>query len=183
MTVLIIGTVLFFGIHMLPAFQLNKTFVERLGEGPYKGVFSLVSFSGLGLIIWGFQLAPFTPLWTPIAGAREVTMALMPIAVILVCAADAPNNIKRVVRHPMLVGITLWGGLHLAANGDVASTIIFASFALFSLVDIILVEMSGRYKPKEPVSHKWDVGVVLIGLALYSAMFYFHGSFTGMPLV
>jgi len=109
-------------------------------------------------------------------------MSVMPVAIILLCAANVPNNIKRFVRHPMLIGITLWGALHLTANGDLASTILFASFLIFSILDIVLVETSGRFKPEEPVSVGWDIGVLLVGLVAFGLLFQFHGSFTGMPL-
>jgi uncharacterized membrane protein len=54
-------------------------------------------------------------------------MSVMPV-VILLCAANVPNNITRFVRHPMLIGVNLWGAHHLTANGDLASTIVYASF-------------------------------------------------------
>jgi uncharacterized membrane protein len=182
MLVLTLGVITFFGIHLLPALPQKQLLVSQLGEAKYKIGFSLVSLSGLGLIIWGFQLAEFVPLWTPPPFGRALAMSLMPFAIILLCAADAPNNIKRFVRHPMLIGITLWAGVHLAANGDLASTIIFASFLVFSLFDILAVELSGRYKTREAVSPLWDVAVVVAGLALFAVLYYFHGSFTGMPL-
>jgi uncharacterized membrane protein len=182
MMTLTAGVALFFGIHMLPAFSLKTGLVKRLGEGLYKMVFSLTSFAGLGLMIYGFQLAEFVPLWSPASWGRSLTMSVMPVAVILLCAANAPNNLKRFTRHPMLIGITLWAALHLAANGDLASTILFASFLCFSLLDIVLVETSGRFKPADPVSAGWDIGIVLLGLLIYGLLFYFHGSFTGMPL-
>jgi uncharacterized membrane protein len=183
MTVLITGTIVFFGIHMLPALSLNKMLVDRVGEAPYKMGFSLVSLAGFGLIIYGFQLAEFAPLWAPAPWGRSLAMGVMPIAVILVIAANAPNNIKRFVRHPMLLGITLWAATHLTANGDLASTILFASFLTFSILDIVLVETSGRYKAIEPVGVLWDIGVIIGGIVLYGILFYFHASFTGMPLM
>jgi uncharacterized membrane protein len=183
MLVLTLGILIFFGIHLLPALPQKQTLVNAIGESKYQIGFSLASFSGLGLIIWGFQLAPFEPLWTPLPWGRSLAMMLMPFVIILLCAANAPNNIKRFVRHPMLIGITLWAGVHLAANGDLASTVIFASFLIFSIFDIAAVELSGRYKKSDPVSPIWDAGVVVLGLVLFSALFYFHGSFTGMPLV
>jgi len=76
----------------------------------------------------------------------------------------------------------LWGATHLAANGDLASTILFMSFTLFALLDVILVTVGGRYKPKAPVSAVWDLAVVIIGLVVYALIFHFHGSITGMPL-
>ena len=183
MTVLIIGTILFFGIHMLPALSAKSMLVDRVGETPYKIGFSLVSFVGLGLMIYGFQLSEFVSLWAPASWGRSLAMGVMPIAVILVIAANAPNNIKRFVRHPMLIGITLWAATHLAANGDLASTILFASFLTFSIIDIVLVETAGRFKAQAPVSFIWDIGVIIGGVVLYGVLFSFHGSFTGMPLM
>jgi hypothetical protein len=86
-------------------------------------------------------------------------MSVMPVVIILLCAANVPDNIKRFVRHLMLIGITLWGALHLTANGDLTSTIVFASFLIFSILDILQVVTSRRFKPEEPVSVEWDNGV------------------------
>ncbi|MGK0469808.1 MAG: putative membrane protein [Candidatus Azotimanducaceae bacterium] len=183
MTVIIIGVILFFGIHMLPALSAKSMLVDRIGETPYKVGFSLVSLAGLGLMIYGFQLAEFVSLWTPAPWGRSFAMGVMPIALILVIAANVPGNIKRFVRHPMLIGITLWAATHLTANGDLASTILFASFLAFSILDIALVESSGRFKAQEPANIVLDVGVVIGGIILYGVLFSFHGSFTGMPLM
>jgi uncharacterized membrane protein len=182
MIVITLGVVLFFGIHMLPALSIKAGIENALGEAQYKIAFSVISFAGLGLMIYGFILSEFVPLWTPMSWGRSLAIALMPVAVILLCAADAPNNIKRFVRHPMLIGITLWAATHLAANGDLASTILFASFLGFSVLDIVMVETSGRFKVKEPVSVSWDIGILVVGLVLYGVLYYFHGDFTGMPL-
>jgi uncharacterized membrane protein len=100
MTVIIIGVILFFGIHMLPALSAKSMLVDRIGETPYKVGFSLVSLAGLGLMIYGFQLAEFVSLWTPAPWGRSFAMGVMPIALILVIAANVPGNIKRFVRHP-----------------------------------------------------------------------------------
>lgn len=183
MTVLIIGVIIFFGIHMLPALSAKSMLVDRIGEGRYKIGFSLVSVVGFGLIIYGFQLSEFVSLWAPAPWGRSLAIGVMPIAAILVIAANAPNNIKRFVRHPMLIGITLWAATHLTANGDLASTILFASFLTFSILDIVLVESSGRYKATEPVSVMWDIGVIIGGIVVYGFLFSFHGSFAGIPLM
>ena len=70
----------------------------------------------------------------------------------------------------------------LLANGDLASTILFASFALFSVINIITVNQRGDKETPAPVSRLWDVGVVVIGLSVYGLIYYFHGWLTGMPL-
>jgi uncharacterized membrane protein len=181
-TLLIIGTVIFFGLHLLPSLQLRAVLVAKLGAKKYRILFSLFSLLGLGFIIYGFSLSHFIPLWDPLPWGRTAAMFTMPLAVIMICASDMPNNIKRFVRHPMLIGLMLWGGTHLAANGDLASTILFMSFALFALLNWVLVTVGGRYKAKAPVSFMWDIAVMFIGLILYAVLFHFHQSFTGMPL-
>jgi uncharacterized membrane protein len=183
MIFLIVGVTLFFGIHLLPSLSIKVKLVERVGENSYKLIFSVVSLTGLGLIIYGFKLSEFVSLWDPLPWGRSATYWVMPIAIVLICAADVPNNIKRVVRHPMLIALTLWGATHLAANGDLASTILFASFAIYSVLDITLVEFGGRFKAAEAVSAGWDVGVVAFGLTLTGGLFYFHEYFAGVPLM
>ena len=182
MMLLVIGTVLFFGMHLVPSMPLKSRLVGSMGENKYKLLFSVFSLVGLALIIYGFSLTSFVPLWDPLPWGRTLVVFSMPVALILLVSADLPNNIKRKVRHPMLLGLTLWGGTHLLANGDLASTILFASFALFAVLDLILVTVGGRAKVHAPVSHRWDVAVLVIGLALYFILYYFHGFLTGMPL-
>ncbi len=182
MTLLVIGTALFFVMHLVPSTPLKARLLESHGEKKYKLLFSVVSAVGLGLIIYGFSQTEFVPLWEPVPWGRTATLLTMPLALILLVAADLPNNIKRAVRHPMLLGLTLWGGTHLMANGDLASTIIFASFALFAVVDLVLVSIGGRGKTHAPVSRRWDIAVVAIGLAVTFVLYYFHGFLTGMPL-
>ncbi|NIB41570.1 NnrU family protein [Pseudomaricurvus alkylphenolicus] len=183
MTLLILGTLIFFGIHFVPSTPLRTKMVESLGLAKYKILFSLASVVGLGLIIYGFGQASYIHLWSPLPWGKTLTMVTMPIAILLLVAADMPNNIKRWVRHPMLIGLFLWGGTHLLANGDLASTILFLSFAIFAVLDLMLVTMSGRGKQKKPVNVGWDVAVVVVGLSVYGLLFYFHGTITGVPLI
>src|SRR5260370_24910262 len=56
MAVLILGLVLFLGIHTLTTMRATRTAViGRVGEGPYKGLYSLISAGGPRLIVWGFR--------------------------------------------------------------------------------------------------------------------------------
>jgi uncharacterized membrane protein len=136
----------------------------------------------LGLMIYGYSQSTFQPLWTPPSWGRVVLMLVMPIVCVLLVAAEAPNNIKRFVRHPMLIAMTIWGAAHLIGNGDLASTIIFASFAIFSIINIVMVNARGPYSSPEAVSPIWDVAVIALGLLVYGLLFYFHGTITGMPI-
>ncbi len=183
MEFLILGVILFFSIHLIPSTSMRAAMVGRLGEGPFKGLFSLAAFAGLGLIIYGLTTAEFTPLWAPPVWGRTLVIAIMPVVMILLVAAEMPNNIKGMVRHPMLLGVFLWSAGHLIANGDLATTILFASFALFSVFNIISVNARGSYEAPAAVSRVKDLLTVILGLVIYGVLFYFHGAFTGMPLL
>lgn len=182
MSFLILGIVLFFSIHIVPATPLKASITAGVGAGPFKGIFSLISIIGLALIVYGLTQATFHSLWMPPIWSRQLLIAIMPVSMILLVAAEAPNNIKRIVRHPMLLGVILWGFGHLLANGDLATTLLFASFALFSLINIFIVNSRGNRTEQSPVSKLWDLAVVVLGLGVYLLLFHFHGSFTGIAL-
>ena len=183
MTLFIVGIVIFFGIHIVPSTHLKSVLVGNLGEMKFKGVFSLISALGLGLLIYGFSQTEYQLLWNPVSWGRNAAIFTMPVVIILMCAAQMPNNLKRFLRHPMLIGVSLWGISHLAANGDLASTLLFGCFTAFSIINILMVNRRGNYSPPAPVSIFWDFGVFVLGAILYGTLFYFHGAFTGMPLM
>ena len=88
MTLLIIGIVVFLGIHLLPTFpQFRAGLVERIGESGYKVFFSLLSIAGFVLLIWGFAHAPFIQVWSPPPWTRWVAVVLMLPAFIFLVAA------------------------------------------------------------------------------------------------
>jgi len=183
MSIFILGIIIFFGIHLVPSTGLKPLMVGRLGEVKFKGVFSLVSAVGLGLLIYGFSLTEFQALWAPLPWGRSAAIFTMPLVIILLCAAQMPNNLKRYVRHPMLIGVALWSLSHLAANGDLASSILFGSFLVFSIANILIVNTREPKTPQLPVNRVWDLAAIVLGVILYGVLFRFHGSFTGMPLM
>lgn len=141
MTVLILGLLLFLGVHSvrIAADGWRSTQLARLGERRWKGLYSLLALLGLGLIIWGYGLARQQPqaLWTPPPGMRHLSGLLMLFSLILLAAANMPRNrIKTLVHHPMLLGTQLWAVAHLLANGNVADVVLFGSFLIWSLADL-----------------------------------------------
>ena len=141
MTVLILGLLLFLGLHSvrIVADGWRSAQLARLGEKRWKGLYSLVAFAGLGLIIWGYGLARQQQLvlWAPPMGLRHASGLLMLFSLILLAAANVPRNcIKTWVHHPMLLGTQLWAVAHLLANGSVADVLLFGGFLAWSSVDL-----------------------------------------------
>ena len=117
--------------------------IARIGEGPYKVAYSLVSLVGIVLIGYGFaryRAAGMIDVWDPPRWLRHVNNLLLWPAFVCIAAAYIPGDIKRVLKHPMLVGIKLWAFGHLLANGDLGSIILFGSFLAWAVYDRITLK-------------------------------------------
>jgi uncharacterized membrane protein len=173
MTLLIIGIIVFLGLHLLPTVtDLRQTLAARLGENGYKALFSLLSIAGLVLLVYGFARAPVIQVWSPPGWTRWVAIVLMLPAFIFLVAAYVPGRIKARLKHPFLVAIKTWALAHLIANGDLASIILFGSFLAYAVYDRItlkgrkptaIVEVPGSGPPRN------DVIAVVLGAVLYVA--------------
>ena len=192
MTLLIGGLALFFIVHLVPTLpSLRAGLVERLGAGPYRGLFSVVSIAGLVAIVVGYGqmqgLGRGNPeLWTPPTWIKHVVLLLMIPAMILLVAAYVPSRIRSAVGHPMLAALAIWAFAHLLANGDLASLWLFGSFLAFAGIDRMSV--TTRASPGPPGGAKGgalhDMAVIALGLALYLLiLFWGHAKLTGVPLL
>jgi len=184
MTLLIVGLVLFFGVHLIsPARGLRGSLIAKIGEGGYKGLYSLISLLGFGLICYGFTQAPFVAIWTPPLWMRHITMLLVPLALVLLLATYLPSNLRRLTAHPMLWGVTLWAVAHLLANGDLRSILLFASFAVYSLFAMFSQTQRGAASSQQKRPWWNDLLVVVLGLGLSGLLVKFHAALFGMPLI
>jgi uncharacterized membrane protein len=190
LSVMILGLVLFLGIHALTTQRKKRArLVASMGEGPYKGVYSLVSLVGLVLIVWGFahyRSAEWVQVWTPPTALKHLNIALMLPAVILVVAAYIRGHIYKAVKHPMLAGVKLWAFGHLLANGDLGGIILFGSFLAWAVFDrISLKRRTDAGGPPIPVGG-WtnDLIAVAVGVVAYLALaFAFHPVVIGIPVM
>jgi uncharacterized membrane protein len=182
MNLLIPGLLLFVGAHLLPSVpSLRAKLIRRIGPLPYKALFVLMTFAGLALMIMGKRWASFVPLWEPAAWSYDAARLLMPLAFILLACAYLPGNIKRFTRHPMLWGVALWAALHLLANGDLASVIIFAGLGAYALFAMWSQDRRSRglQKARRPLAK--DALAVGVGLLLYAMFTLLHRTFAGVP--
>ena len=142
MAYLIAGLVFFLGVHSVRIFadDWRTRTLARVGEGAYKGIYSVLSLLGFVLIIYGFGIARETPvvLWTPPVGMRHAASLLTLMAFILLAAAYVPRNaIKARVHHPMVLAVKFWALAHLLANGNLAHVLLFGAFLVWGVLDFI----------------------------------------------
>ena len=171
MALLIVGIVVFLGIHVVPTLpQLREGLIGRLGETGYKIFFSLLSTLGFVLLVYGFARAPVIQIWSPPEWTRWVALVLTLPAFILIVASYVPGQIKAKLRHPFLAGIKFWALGHLIANGDLASIILFTSFLAYAVYDRIAAkrrEERGLVTIEDTGPARNDVISVVLGVALY----------------
>lgn len=186
MTILLIGLALFIGIHIFTTLRGTRAAViGRLGEGAYKGLYSLIAAVGLVLIAIGFgqyRGAGYIQIWNPPFRAfHPVAAALLWFAFVALTATYSPaSRIKSLLRHPMLVAVKAWALSHLLVNGDLGSMLLFGSLLAWAVYDRIAVKRRGDVgAPRVPWS-KNDALVVVIGTAAYAAMIWLHESLIGV---
>ena len=140
MTALVLGLLIFLGAHSvrIVADSWRARQIARLGEMPWKGLYSLVSVAGLALIVWGYGLTHEVPLdlWVPPLWTRHVTTLLTLPAFILLAAAYVPgNSFKTAIGHPMVAGVKLWALAHLISNGRLGDVLLFGALLVWAAFD------------------------------------------------
>jgi uncharacterized membrane protein len=173
-TLLIVGLIVFLGIHSIsivaPSFR--EGLAARLGAGPWRGIYSVISIVGFVLIVKGYGLARQEPvvLYSPPFWTHHVTALLMVPVFPLLFAPYFPGRIQATLKHPMLVAVKLWAVAHLISNGMLADVLLFGAFLAWAVADRISYQHRvPRPLKGAPPSGRNDVIVVVAGLALYVA--------------
>lgn len=151
MAVLITGLTIFIGVHLFTGFARGsrEALISKLGDGGYKGIYSLVSLLGFILIIVGWRQGSTAPVYSPPEWGPGAAVILMALSFILFTAAYLPaGRIKSFVGHPMVVGTILFALAHLLTNGDLRSTVLFGAVLGWSILDRIAVKRRGDLGPE-----------------------------------
>lgn len=185
MVQMIIGLVLFLGIHSISIFALPlRNRLAEKSEYGWKAVYSLVAIIGLVLVIHGYADARLTAtiFYIPPMWLRHVAALLLLPVFILFIAPYFPSRINKVIKHPQLVSVKLWATAHLLVNGSSADLILFGSLLVWAVVDRISVKRRPvREVPHIPESKANLVIVVVMGLVLYVVFaMWLHGMLIGV---
>jgi len=115
-----------------------------------------------------------------------------------------PRGVICITRHPFQWAVVLWVAGHMTANGDVASLIFFGTFGLISAFGTYLIDTRmareqedawrvftartsnvpfGAIAAGRATLHWKDLWLpIVLGLAVYAAVFVSHGWITGAGL-
>jgi uncharacterized membrane protein len=186
MTILVIGLIVFLGIHSVSIFAedfRNRT-AERLGPGPWRVVYSVLSIVGFVLVVWGYGRARQHPvvLYSPPFWTHYITAVLMLPVFPLFFAPYLPGRIKATLKHPMLVAVKLWAVAHLISNGMLADVVLFGAFLAWAVADRISYKRRvQRPLHGAPPAARNDVIAVVVGLAIYALfLLWLHQKWIGV---
>lgn len=227
MSSLIAASAFFLLIHFgVSGTRLRDVVVARIGEGRFRAVFALASVVGIIWMSAAYARAPTVDLWDQLAGLQPLAFALVLVAFLfigiglatpsptrvgmeskLAQGTDSARGIVRITRHPFLWGVALWALVHLIANGDLASVILFGSLLLLALGGAPSIDA----KRRRSFGDEWnrfaqatsnvpfaaiatgrnqlrpalrEIGILrpVIAIAAYALLLILHGRLFGAPL-
>ena len=162
MTSMSLAAVFWLGLHLIVAGPLRLPLVDKLGERPFRGIFSLLSVAGLGWFIVAYRMAPWVPLWPTTPALGWLAFVLVFLAFLLIVVGSGPMNptttmsyqmidnklpvygITRVTRHPRLCGASLWAIAHMLVNGHLAALLMFGSLLVTTLNGMVSIDRKRR---------------------------------------
>ena len=201
MTEFLLAYAVFLLAHALPTRPpVRRRLVRRWGERGFQLGYSAASLALLAWLIHAALAAPYVPLWPQAVWQMHLSLALMPVAFVLIGiglvvanprsislwpapSGWRPRYVLRWVRHPLLMGLALWGGLHALTNGHLVSVLLFGGLAVFALVGQALVarrlarsphslgETAGEVAAPDGARQGWAGA---LGLALFAALLAAH---------
>ncbi len=183
MALLVAGIALWIAVHLFPAYAPTRrqALLQRLGENPYKGLFSLLIVASLVMIVFGWKQATPQAVYAPPLAPGIVPAVLVFVGLVLFFAAQMAGHLKRVLRHPQMLGTILWALAHLLTNGDSRSVTLFGALLAWAVVEILLCNRRDGPRTELPAATaKWDVVAVVVGIAAFALLGHFHAWLFGV---
>jgi uncharacterized membrane protein len=158
---LLLPAIFFTGIHLgVAGTTIRDRAIAALGQSGYTVAFSIATVVGLAWLAMAYNRAPYVVTWGMLEWWKPFAIILMlPASLLVVIGLTTPNptaiaqenrlaqppqGIVRVTRHPFLTGVGLWALVHLIGNGDVASLVFFAVWAVVALAGTVSIDRKRR---------------------------------------
>lgn len=186
MTLLVIGILLFAGVHLIPSLAAGVKLgaLKKMGEGGYKGLFSLLLLGALALMVAGWRSADPETIYSPSAMLHRFAIFVLVLAFWLMTASAIRSRIRAVVRHPQLTGIALWGIGHLLLNGDTRAVVLFGGLTVWSVVEIFAISRRDGVwiKGSSPAGWGAELAVLFLTALAVGIAVYIHPWLSGVPV-
>lgn len=178
MVLLLLGLALFAGLHLFktPLRPARAAIVARIGEGAWKGLVAVGLVLSIFLMARGYASASAAVLWVAPTWFNAVVILGMMAAFVLFFGSYPGSALRARLRHPQLTGVKIWAVLHLLANGDVRSLVLFGGLLAWAVAEVILINRRDGKPPLPPASGSaakaW--AAVPIGLLVWALVLVAH---------
>jgi uncharacterized membrane protein len=150
---LFFGSLAFIATHLLLSHPLRKPLVGRMGEGPFRGFYSIVAILLLGLMIWSYRaIGPEPQMWPPTEAMWAAGAILMSLGSILLVGSfvgnpalpgsrgptGGPKGVFTITRHPMMWAFALWAIVHLMLVATVKGVVLDGTILILALGGSVL---------------------------------------------
>ncbi len=186
MTLLIFGLLCFTIVHLSlsAAPGIKSSVINSIGEKYWRAMFAALALGSVLIIVLGWRSAPVEYAYVPPHWLRHLTMLMMLVAFILFGASKGATNIQRIVRHPMMTAVLVWAIAHLLANGETRSLLLFGSFLIWIILQMVFVnKREGAWIKPEPVPMKRTLKNMIISIVMYVVFFSLHKYYAGISLI
>ncbi len=183
MILLILGVLIWSGVHLVPSRGIEKrtALIDSIGEGPYKGLFALSLVGAIVLMVMGWRSAIPTSAYAAPSWGREVAYLAMYLSLVLFIGSNLPSNLKRIVRHPQLTGVAVWGLGHLFANGEWRSVVLFGGIGIWAVAEIVSInQRDGEWEKPEALPLSAEVKPLVAGLITWVVLVFAHPYIAGV---
>ncbi len=184
MQLILIGLLLWCLTHFFPSLlrPARNGVIAKIGEGPYKGLFSLSIIASILLMVFGWRsIGEPVQLYQPPTWGPQASFALMFLVFYLFGAANIKTNIKQFLRHPQLTSIVLWGVAHLLSNGDARSVALFGGLAIWAVIMMQLINSrTGAWVKPDKAPFKSEVILFVISALIFIGVLFGHEYISGV---
>lgn len=182
---LLLGLCLFVGGHLVVSSHgIRSRLVAKLGLARYQGAYSLLALVGLGVLIWGYVVAPYVALWpVPTWTYWIAIVGMVPMFILFIAGVTTPSptavggestaeredvaeGVLAITRHPSLWAYTLWAAVHIPANGDLASLLLFGGIIVLCVGGMIHID---RRKALQ-LGARWETFAAKTSLVPFAAL-------------
>lgn len=182
MILLAFGVILTALLHLVAAVpSLKARLKSRVGERAYGPVFGIASLIGVVIIVLGWRMAEFVPVYDAPEWGKHANFGFTLVAFICLGIFLFRGSLRQRLRFPLAIGVIFWAVGHLFANGDLASVILFGGFLIYAVAHFAL-GVANDVRPTPEVRSGHDLLSIVIGVALYGVMAQLHGALIGVPV-
>ncbi|MBO9475623.1 hypothetical protein J7413_18930 [Shimia sp. R10_1] len=148
MTLLVLGVLLWAAAHF---FKRALPSVRGPMGDKGKGLVALTLVVSIVLMVLGYRAAEIEDvLWIAPSFVFHINNLLVLIAIFLMSPAPRKGKLFNNMRHPMLIGFSLWAVAHILVNGDAPSIVLFGGLLAWALAEIVVLNrVEGPWQPTE----------------------------------